>query len=309
MTAQLEVARVADHIQRAESLAQTRDLSQLTHLQRIIRQLLLRALADYRAGGRFPKNRDFAEKTPYFIDADGTRCAMAHLMELGGEQELVAKIASERNNAYVRELADEQALLAWLAAAGLTVEEAAAIQPAYCSLVTDCICGGDFSHIEYPVPAKGVLEGIVQANGKLRVDKTYGDSLGITVGMEVDLADNFGSRPTAGAHVVAPIEIRTASVDAITLDVDAMYKCSSQGVGQAPPLSAEDFAAAVLANDCAATLRAQSSQWERDSCEEMNPDPLPISRDGGGCNAGGSDAAGVGILLALVTAIVHRRAR
>lgn len=65
-------------------------------VQRLVRALLLQALAEYRAAGRFPKNRDFAQKTPYFIDANGTRCAMAHLMELGGEPDLVAAIARER---------------------------------------------------------------------------------------------------------------------------------------------------------------------------------------------------------------------
>ena len=63
---------------------------------------------------------DFAEPMPYFVDAKGVRCAMAHLLEAGGERELVQRIARERNNAFVRDLADESRLLAWLAAAGLT---------------------------------------------------------------------------------------------------------------------------------------------------------------------------------------------
>src|SRR5688572_2382999 len=257
MTGMPEVERVAAHIERAEALAITRDVSQLSHVQKLVRALLLDALAAYRAGGRFPLNRDFAEMRPYFIDADGTRCAMAHLMELGGERALVEQIARERNNAYVRELADEPRVLEWLAAAGLTVEEAAAIQPEYCSIVSDCICGGDFSFIEYPMPARGALEGVVQANGKLRVDQIYGDGLGITVGSEVSLAQ----AKSVGAHVIAPIDNATQPVDAVVLDAFGTYACSSQGVRDAPPLTPSELAAAVTANDCHAALRAQNSAW------------------------------------------------
>jgi hypothetical protein len=300
MTKSLEIQRVADHIQRAEAMASQRDTSQLSQTQRLVRALLLQALADYRAGGRFPKNRDFAMRTPYFIDADGTRCAMAHLMELGGERDLVAKIASERNNAYVRELADEPALLAWLEAAGLTVAEAAAIQPAYCELVTNCICGGDFSHIDYPVPARGVIEGVVQANGKLRIDRTYGDVLGMQIGSEVAIANEL----TAGKIVVAPVDSASAPIHGIVLDQQNEYTCHSQGVDSTPALGADDFARAVMANDCAGELRAQSSEWNRNSCDgEIQP-----GNDEGGCTTGaGAEAASVGILLALVTALARRR--
>lgn len=299
MTQNVEVTRVADHIRRAEVMAAQRDVSQLSRVQRLVRRLLLQALAAYRAGGRFPKNRDFRAKTPYFVDADGTRCAMAHLLELGGEGELVAKIARERNNAYVRELADEPRLLAWLEAAGLGVEEAAAIQPEYCELVTNCVCGGDFSFIEYPVPARGVVEGVVLASGKLRVDRTYGDALGITVGSELPMTRAFAP----GATVVAPIDAANEPVVGIVLDAQGEYSCHSQGVASAPALDAESFAAAVLAADCAGELRAQSAGWHGTSCGD---DPLPDDPDGGGCSASPASAS-VGILLALVAVLARRR--
>ena len=298
MTKMLETQRVADHIHRAESLAARRDVSQLSHVQQLVRALLLQALAEYRAAGRFPLNRDFANKTPYFIDADGTRCAMAHLMEIGGEPDLVQAIARERNNAYVRELADEPALLAWLQAAGLTVDEAAAIQPEYCELITNCICGGDFSFIQYPVPARGVVEGIVQANGKIRVDRTYGDALGVQIGAEMPMA----SEHAVGTLVVAPIDSATAAVHGVALDQASEYACHSQGVGAAPALTADEFAQAVLATDCAGTLRTQSSAWSGTSCgSDIDPE-----NSNGGCSAS-PEAASVGILLALVAALARRR--
>jgi hypothetical protein len=298
MTTMLEVERVAAHIARAETLAAQHDTSHLTRSQRLVRVLLFQALAEYRKAGRFPLNRDFQKPTPYFIDADGTRCAMAHLMELGGEQLLVAKIASERNNAYVRELVDEPGLLAWLEAAGITAEEAAAIQPEYCELVASCVCGGDFSYIQYPVPARGVLEGTILANGKLRVDHTYGDAFGIVVGSEVSIA----SEHVVGTLVVAPISSADAVVHGVAVDAQSGdYACQSQGVRQAPPIAAADFAKAVMANDCTAELNAQDTDWGKSSCESDNNK----SNDSGGCSA--SPDASIGILLALVAALARTR--
>lgn len=296
-----EIARVTHHIERAEGHAARRDVSRLGHVQRLVRRLLLQELARYRAGGRFPSNRDFGERTPYFVDASGVRCAMAHLLELGGAGSLVERIARERNHAWVRELVDEPRLLAWLDAAGLSVEEAAAIQPAYCSAVTDCVCGGDFSFVSYPVPARGVLEGIVEASGVARVERTYGDALGIAIGAEVQLTGSF----PAGTRILAPIDSAAeARHDAIALDGDGLYACRSQGVTQAPDLDAEQFAQAVMASDCAAALRAMDAGWQqRQGCE--GDDPFPA--EDRGCSAGSdAEAASIGVLLALVAAVVHR---
>ena len=289
-----EVERVSHHIANAQQHAARRDVSQLTHLQRIVRQLLLRALPEYRADGRFPQNRDFKLQTPYFIDANGTRCAMAHLLELGGEHDLVARIARERNNAYVRELADEPRLLEWLVEAGLTVEEAAAIQPSYCSAVTSCICGGDFSSIDYPVPARGVLEGVVQDNGKARIENTYGDTTGFTIGTEVALASAFAP----GTLVLAPVDgTSTTPLGAVPF-ADDVYRCHSQGVSTAPGISPEQFVQVTLATDCVAELRSIDSGWRKDP-------PCDSSGGAGVCNSG-SGTAGVGILLALVAALARR---
>jgi hypothetical protein len=299
----VEVERVRHHIERAALRAAGRDTSRLSRVQRIVRQLLLRALEAYRADGRFPINRDFAEQTPYFVDAAGTRCAMAHLLELGGERALVDKIARERNNAYVRELADEARLLAWLRAAGLTVEEAAAIQPAYCAdEMSDCICGGTFSATDYPVPARGVLEGVVQANGMVRVERTYGDAFGVAVGTEVAVARTYAS----GTRVLAPIEGAAPEYGygSIELDANGNYECSSQAIADAPAIGSADFIAAVLANDCRGALYDADPVWAEEPDCEGGFEEGPID----GCSAGGGQAlSSVGILLALVTVLARRR--
>src|SRR4051812_28383580 len=69
------------------------------------REAMIRALAAYRARGRFPRNNRFSIRTPFFVDSQGTLCAMAHLVEASGERALVERIAMEKNNAYVADLA------------------------------------------------------------------------------------------------------------------------------------------------------------------------------------------------------------
>jgi len=55
------------------------------------------------------------------VDPDGTRCALAHLLDIGGQAELVQQIAGRNNNARVRELAASAELTTWLRASGLTL--------------------------------------------------------------------------------------------------------------------------------------------------------------------------------------------
>lgn len=56
---------------------------------------------------------------------------MAYLVNRSGRPDIVDHIAKTRNNAFIRELTDDRNLVAWLVASGLSVAEAARIQPAY----------------------------------------------------------------------------------------------------------------------------------------------------------------------------------
>jgi hypothetical protein len=116
-----ERRRVSAHISWAARWAR-RHPPRLDPLRSLVRLLLLDELERYRTRGTFPRNPGRPVPVPVFIDAHGTRCAMAHLLEFGGEAALVARVARERNYARVQELADEPRLLAWLAAAGLTLK-------------------------------------------------------------------------------------------------------------------------------------------------------------------------------------------
>ena len=139
----LERARLRAHFKVVLAELAARDVSDLTPAQRAQRTRLLVELAVYAQKGRFPKNRDFrGERRPYFVDASGTRCAMAHLIESTGERDLVARVGREANHARVHELAADVALRAWLSSVGLTVDEAARIQPSYCFATPayECVC-------------------------------------------------------------------------------------------------------------------------------------------------------------------------
>jgi hypothetical protein len=128
---QAEIVRIQGHLARVEQELRARDVSNLTPRQRAAREVNIRALHAYWIQGRFPHNHDFHERTPYFIDRHGTRCAMAHLIESSGGGTLVRRVAATCNNARISELAGDPELIAWLGAAGLTLEEAARIQPYY----------------------------------------------------------------------------------------------------------------------------------------------------------------------------------
>ncbi|UJR87120.1 hypothetical protein [Sandaracinus amylolyticus] len=308
-----ERARVAQHIARAERAALDRDVSSLPALTRLVRSLLLRELARYRRAARFPINRDFAARTPYFVDAEGTRCAMAHLLELGGEHDLVARIARERNHAYVRDLADEARLLAWLAAAGLSVGEAAAIQPEYCATNAACVCGDSLSaaSLPYPVPAIGVLEGVIVDLGGagpaiVRIDQVHGDGVGWAPG---DTIHTFHSRDAeVGARVLAPVDATSAGrgahdapLGSVLLHEDDTLTCVPWE-GPASTLSRDLFLRAVRSSDCVGTLVADDPRWSRRDCDA----------EGGGCAASGLQSSApttLGILIAIVSVLAMRGRR
>jgi hypothetical protein len=134
-----ERQRIRQHLAEVEAEMRARDVSGLTSAQQSARAGHLEALAAYRAAGHFPRNLGHpGELVPYFVDDRGVLCAVGYLLHRSGQGPLVQRIAAERNHATVPELADEPALVAWLEDAGITLEEAARIQPAY--------CGGDPEH-------------------------------------------------------------------------------------------------------------------------------------------------------------------
>jgi len=159
----------------------------LSSVQRRERARHLERLDRYRRRARFPRNRRFpGKRVPHFIDDAGTRCAMGHLIELGGGRDLVGRIASERNYARVRELVDLSELVEWLDANGLTLEEAERIQPTYCGPpAQNCLCGTGID--------PGYVQGILADGGStLLVTAVYGSIHGVVPGDTLQLRDSYG---------------------------------------------------------------------------------------------------------------------
>ncbi|HEX9610952.1 MAG TPA: hypothetical protein VF978_03620 [Gemmatimonadales bacterium] len=128
--------RLRAHFAEVAAELVARDVSDLLPAQRAARARHIERLQAYARAGVFPHNTDFpGQRVPYFIDRVGTRCAMAYLIEQSGHGDYVHRVAVKTNNAFIANIARDPELAAplirWLDENGLTVEEAARIQPAY----------------------------------------------------------------------------------------------------------------------------------------------------------------------------------
>ncbi|MGE0431087.1 MAG: hypothetical protein AB7K09_22845 [Planctomycetota bacterium] len=95
----------------------------------------IRRLAEYRDAGEFPRNTYQPGLTPVFVDADGVACAMGWLMLRDGQKDLVEHVVKADNLLRLDNLDPASELgrevMAWLDANGLTLAEAARVQPSY----------------------------------------------------------------------------------------------------------------------------------------------------------------------------------
>jgi hypothetical protein len=127
-----EQTRLRAHFDSVDGELRAADVSRLSAQQRAMRVQLIAWLRDYRNTGSFPENDRFANRAmPFFRDSHGTLCAMAYLVDRSGRGDIVDHIARTRNNAFIHELVDDAQLVAWLDKSGLSVDEAARIQPTY----------------------------------------------------------------------------------------------------------------------------------------------------------------------------------
>lgn len=273
----------------------------------LLRSLLLDELAEYRTDARFPRHHIAGEFTPVFVDAYGTRCAVGHLLEVCGEHDLVGHVASERNLARVRELASESKLVSWLGAVGITVDEAARIQPSYCTTpaVEACNdCNWTSSGYDTATAVADAHVVAVASTGQLAVsvDAMYGAQSNVGVGSQLEVYRVNGSATdqVIGTRVVVAIPSAFSS-DAGTgysYAIPALVVSSSGYVScyeSAPRIEVADFAAAKLSSDCEATLSSRGGSWNHDTC------------DGEGlraCSTSSAPSTSVDILLAAVPALV-----
>jgi hypothetical protein len=164
-----EVARLRAHFDSVDAELRARDVSALSPAQRAARARHVALLRAYRDRGVFPRNTDFpGRRVAYFVDRDGVACAVGALLLADGRGDIVDRVRRVDNHVLVPALAGDTALRAWLDGVGLTLAEAARIQPTYGGVREDDV---DL--------VTAVLSGVAGALG------------GVTVGV------NFAARPEA----------------------------------------------------------------------------------------------------------------
>lgn len=131
-TPDAETTRVDRHIQGALHQLRAAPTDHLTPAQRAARAESIEWLETYRQTGVFPHNHvDPVGATPVFVDEHGTPCAVGYLLLRSGETDLVGEIVAADNLVRVPELSGSERFHRWLDERGLTLEEAARIQPEY----------------------------------------------------------------------------------------------------------------------------------------------------------------------------------
>jgi hypothetical protein len=165
-----ENLRLQTHLSYVEEVLKQKDLSQLSAQQKANRELILQLLHQYRANGVFPKNYDFKDRRPCFIDQDGNICAVGYLIEQTAGREVAEDINARHQYDYLLDM-NEEVIAQWAEKHGLTLEECAMIQPAYGWI---------------PSPGEPVVAPI---------DREYGIASGIAIGVNAGMTIlNISSR-------------------------------------------------------------------------------------------------------------------
>ena len=212
-----EAVRLRAHFDSVDRELRTRDVSRLSAEQRAMRTKLISWLKDYRNAGTFPENDRFADRAmPFFRDSHGTLCAMAYLVDRSGRTGIVDHIATTRNNAFIRELTDDPALVAWLETSGLSVDEAARIQPQYGSYpvyVTD----QKRVSANYALLSMGLGGTSLGSLGfNLLMPSRTGGGVGLTAGLATIIAGVAHLDETGGNKRVAVANTALGSLTAIS---------------------------------------------------------------------------------------------
>ncbi len=127
-----EVERIQEHLLRVARTLRSTTPERITEEQLEARRATLEWLDEYRAAGVFPHNHVRpGERIPIFVDPHGTPCAVGYLLLRSGEHDLVEEIVRTHNLIRVPKLHGDARVASWLEARGLTLEEAALIQPTY----------------------------------------------------------------------------------------------------------------------------------------------------------------------------------
>jgi hypothetical protein len=129
----VERVRIREHLRRTERALRAVDRPDLSTEQRHHREHHLDRLRAYWRRGRFPSNHAEPGRAPAFVSDDGTRCAVAALLE-PDHPDLVVRTAAAANTVRVEAIEGtplEDSLTAWAEHNGFTRDELARVQPSY----------------------------------------------------------------------------------------------------------------------------------------------------------------------------------
>lgn len=118
------------HLAETEKLLRKRNTNYLSSSQRKSREATLNTLHSYWQNGIFPTNDKYVNRQPCFIDKYNTYCAVGYLMQQSGADEIAKDISKIQNYSYLSDIF-HPAMMKWVAASGLTLDELALIQPGY----------------------------------------------------------------------------------------------------------------------------------------------------------------------------------
>lgn len=152
--------RISTHLEYAEYVLRSKDISGMTVEQIEKRTHLLDLLHEYRTRGVFPCNSDETdERRPCFIDENGNICAVGYLLEQTAGRQAAELIASRHKYEAILEMKD-QLIYDWVATTGLTLEELAIIQPSYSEYVNQFFVGTSYRIADkfYPTISYGITE-------------------------------------------------------------------------------------------------------------------------------------------------------
>lgn len=217
----VEVARIQAHFDSVLAELTAADVTGLTAAQRGRRTAAIATLAAYRDAANFPRNYDFpGQAVPYFVDRfTGIRCAVAHLLERTGREDIVARVAATNNNVWVAELAGDTALGGWLHTNGLTLAEAARIQVPYIEDSNPIVSTFGSQQRAYAVVAAGVtLPALAtawwNARGNSDGHRTLGTTLGLVTGALALGVGTMALRVDGTPGYVAPLALAAGGTTA-----------------------------------------------------------------------------------------------
>ncbi len=217
----VEVARIQRHFDSVLVELQTADRPSLSRAQSENRDRLITTLARYRDAGVFPHNYDFpGEAVPYFVDrVTGVRCAVAHLLDATGRNEIVTRVAATNNNVRVSELASDRPFAEWLDEQGITLSEAARIQVPYMEGDNGLVNAMGSERTAYGLlTAAAVAPALATAwwnsRGNSDGQRRLGTVLGLTTGVIALGVGGMASRVDPAPAYVTPVTIAAGGLTA-----------------------------------------------------------------------------------------------